>query len=687
MNGHSCPKLDLQNDLINYRKIMRQLPILGIPEGGQSLADVNPELAKQWHPDKNGDLKPYDVLPGSNKNVWWQCPVDDEHEWKTSVAHRSNRGHGCPYCSGRRATKQTSLVALYPDLAMEWHPTKNKNLTPDEVTAMSGKKVWWQCPKNNEHEWEAMINNRTKKGSGCPICTNKKAVISNSLAVNNPELAKEWDPTKNGALTPYDVTPGSAKKVWWKCPRGKDHEWKTSVALRNKGTGCPKCASQTSGPELRIYCELKTIFEPIENRFMYGGYEIDIFLPEIDFGIEYDGEYWHRKKHQIDLEKNEALEDKIFLLRVREKGLEKIRETDISLRKRDISIGTIKEMLKVILSVRDIESPVISKKINDYLNRKQWIARKEYKKLQFERNQIDYEGSIAYLYPKLSEEWHYEKNYPMLPDFYLPGSNKVVWWKCSKGDDHVWKAPIERRVKGVGCPVCSGKKVVASNSLSALYPELAKEWHPTKNIEITPNDVVPGSNKKVWWQCSKGDDHVWKAQVADRAGGHGCPMCSNKIVVKSNCLETLNPHLASEWHSTKNGQLTPRDVTLGSNKVVWWKCAKGSDHEWEAAIFSRQKGMGCPICSNQTAVTSNCLATLNPELAKQWHPTKNKELTPYDVVPGSGKKVWWLGKCGHEWLQSIRNRTKKGQGCPKCSRMKGSRIRRAKSAKGQLKLL
>lgn len=654
---------------------MRQLHIPGIPEGGQSLADFNPELAKQWHPEKNGDLTPYDVRPGSNKRVWWKCPVDDEHEWKTTVNHRNSRGHGCPYCSGRRATKQTSLAVLYPALAKEWHPTKNKNLTPDDVTAYSGKKVWWQCPKDDEHEWEAIISNRARKSVGCPICGNKVAVISNSLAVNNPELTKQWHPTKNGSLTPYDVTPGSAKKVWWKCPRGTDHEWKTSIALRNSGRNCPKCNSQTSGPELRIYCELKTIFESIENRFMYDNYEIDIFIPEIDFGIEYDGEYWHRSKHQIDLKKNEALEDKLFLLRVREKGLEKIRETDISLKKRDIYVGTIKEILKVILSVRKIESPVTTKKINDYLNRKQWIAKKEYKKQQFERNQMDYEGSIAHLYPKLSEEWHYEKNYPMLPDFYSPGSNKIVWWKCPKGDDHIWKAPIERRVRGVGCPICSGHKVIASNSLSALYPDLAKEWHPTKNKDLTPNDVVPGSNKKIWWQCSKGNDHIWQTSAAHRIRGHGCPICSNIIVVKSNCLETLNPQLASEWHPTKNGELTPRDVPPGSNKIVWWKCPKGDDHEWEASVIARQNGSGCSICVNQTAVASNCLATLNPELAKQWHPTKNKGLTPYDVVPGSGKKVWWLGTCGHEWETSVRNRTA-GKDCYRCRHIKRTRTMR-----------
>ncbi len=643
----------------------------GKPEAGQCLADVNPKLAKQWHPDKNDDLAPDDVLPGSNKKVWWRCSLEDDHEWKTSVAHRSRRGHDCPYCSGHKASKQNSLAATCPDIAKEWHPTKNGKLTPDEVTAGSGKIVWWQCTKNNEHEWEALINNR-KKGSGCPICANKKTVISNSLAVNNPELAKEWHPTKNGSLTPYDVTAGSNKKAWWKCHRGTDHEWETYISLRNRGRGCPKCGSSTSGPELRIYAELNTIFDSIENRFIYDEYEIDIYIPEIDFGIEYDGEYWHRSKYQIDLNKTEALEDKIFLLRLRERGLEKIRKTDISLKKRDISIDVIKEILKVILVVRKIDTPTISKKINDYLNREQWIANDEYKKLQFERNQIDFEESIAYLFLQLSGEWHYEMNHPMLPDFYSPGSNKMVWWRCLKGDDHVWKAPIVARTVGGGCPICSGKKVVESNNLSALYPELAKEWHPTKNKELTPIDVVPGSNKKVWWQCSKGDDHVWQTSVAKRTKGDGCPICSNRIIVKSNCLETLNPQLASEWHPAKNGAISPRNVSPGSNKKAWWKCNKASDHEWEAVIVSRDNGMGCPMCSNQIVVNSNCLATLNPELAKQWHPTKNKNLTPYNVVPGSGKKVWWLGTCGHEWETSVRNRTA-GKDCYRCRHIKRKR--------------
>jgi hypothetical protein len=79
--------------------------------------------------------------------------------------------------------------------------------------------------------------------------------------------------------------------------------------------------------------------------------------------------------------------------------------------------------------------------------------------------------------------------------------------------------------------------------------------------------------------------------------GGGCPICSNQIIVNSNCLATTNPKLASDWHPTKNGDLTPFHLSEGSNKKVWWKCDKGSDHEWIANVSSRNNGNGCPFCT------------------------------------------------------------------------------------------
>jgi len=133
-------------------------------------------------------------------------------------------------------------------------------------------------------------------------------------------------------------------------------------------------------------------------------------------------------------------------------------------------------------------------------------------------------------------------------------------------------------------------------------------------------------------------------------------------------LAVINPELSKQWHTTKNGNLTPFEVTPNSNKKVWWICEKG--HEWEAGIAHRNNGSNCPFCCNQKVCIDNCLATKNPELSKQWHPTKNGNLTPFDICPNSNKKVWWICKiCGYEWKSVIASRNK-GNNCPYCQKEK-----------------
>src|SRR5262249_17444690 len=150
------------------------------------------------------------------RRVWWKCPVADDHEWQTAI-HQRGQGYGCPFCSGIRVAKSTSLAGKYPELVNEWHPTRNGRLTPADVSPGSGKKVWWKCTAAEDHEWEAPPVSRTHMGSGCPCCENLKAVNSNCLATTHPDLAKQWHPTKNGCLTPADVVAPSPMKAWWKC--------------------------------------------------------------------------------------------------------------------------------------------------------------------------------------------------------------------------------------------------------------------------------------------------------------------------------------------------------------------------------------------------------------------------------------------------------------------------------------
>jgi len=138
-----------------------------------------------------------------------------------------------------------------------------------------------------------------------------------------------------------------------------------------------------------------------------------------------------------------------------------------------------------------------------------------------------------------------------------------------------------------------------------------------------------------------------------------------RALTDKNRMSLLFPKVAKQWHPILNGDLTPNDISYGSNKVVWWLCGNG--HEWEDTVNHRCIGSrGCPGCSGHKVYEDNCLATVNPELAAQWHPTLNGELTPKDVTKSSDKVVWWVCEKGHEWGSNITNRTN-GNGCPGCS--------------------
>jgi very-short-patch-repair endonuclease len=625
-----------------------------------SLATKYPDLVKEWHPTKNGNLAPEDVGTGFAKKVWWKCQKG--HEWE-AVIYSRRRGTGCPYCSNQKVCVDNCLATVNPKLASEWHPTKNGGLTPEDVTFRASRKnVWWQCRKG--HEWQSVIEKRAK-GTGCPYCAGQKICRDNCLAARNPMVAKDWHPTKNGKLTPEDVTPGSSKKnVWWQCKKG--HEWKATVGDRSKGTGCPFCNSSKSTTELRIFAELKYLFKDAKLRERIYKKEIDIYIPSLEIGIEYDGWYWHKDKLEKDREKSIFLEKKgITLIRIREEPLENACLQDIRHNRKASSLDLVKIVLKVISRCRSFDA-LIAREIALYDKRERFLNEQYFYELQELLPAPLSENALATLNPPLAKEWHPTKNGRLTPMDVTLMSNKKVWWKCSKG--HEWCTTVCGRAVGNGCPFCGGRKISRDNCLAVVTPKLAKEWHPAKNGKLTPEDVISGSGKNVWWLCNKG--HEWKAAISNRKNGTGCPYCSGFKACKDNCLATKLPERANEWHPTKNGKLTPEDVTLGSSKTVWWTCSKG--HEWKARISRRVEGTGCSICSGRYASKENCLGNVNPALAKEWHPTKNGQLTPADVKPGSSKnKVWWKCGNGHEWQAVVINRTR-GAGCPYCAGRKSN---------------
>ena len=266
-------------------------------------------------------------------------------------------------------------------------------------------------------------------------------------------------------------------------------------------------------------------------------------------------------------------------------------------------------------------------------------------------------------------QWDTDANLPLTPKTVTSGSSRKVWWFCEKG--HRWQqAPWERTAKYLGCPVCRGKRIIPGiNDLKTLIPDVVDEWNYERNGTLRPENIFPYSHRKVWWKCRE-CGHEWLAQVKARAGTQkcGCPVCANRMVIPGqNDLATEYPEVAASWHPKKNRTLSPQEVPSGTTRKVWWKCSV-CGNEWEAAVSSRTHGSGCPICAGKVVAAGvNDFASQYPEIAREWHPTKNGKLMPNAVTGQSNKSVWWVCPEGHEYKAIVSSRTTSGSGCPYCA--------------------
>ena len=426
----------------------------------------------------------------------------------------------------RRILSPVPTLADYPDIVAQLDQ-KNGPIAPETIAFGSKRRLWWRCPEGPDHVWAVAVAARTAAGSGCPFCAGRAVSVTNALSKVAPAVARQWHPTKNGALRPRDVAAGTHRKVWWKCPEGPDHEGPASVEERvARRHGCPFCCG-----------------------------------------------------HRASAARN-----------------------------------------------------------------------------------------LAVVFPGIAEAWHPTKNGALRPEDVAPGASRKLWWKCEHG--HEWSASPCQRLKG-GCPYCSGHRVSPERSLAALAPDVARQWDRTKNGDLTPGDVTLAANRRVWWKCPEGPDHEWQARVATRThGGCGCPFCAGVRVSVTNALAARFPDLAREWHPTKNGKLGPADVVAGTNRPAWWRCASG--HEWRAVVCSRSRlGAGCPYCANLRVSATNSLAARFPALAREWHPTKNGKLGPGDVLGGTPRQVWWRCAFGHDYQAPVGARSgPRTQGCPECWRLR-----------------
>ncbi len=580
---------------------------------------------------------------------------------------------------------EKKYLSELPYLMKEWNWDKNNSISPTGISVGSNQKVWWKC--SNGHEWQASIGHRAIRGQGCPFCSGRRAISGETdLATLNPKLAAEWHPTKNGALTPNQITIHSGKKIWWQCAYG--HEWQATPRDRDiDNTGCPFCNArrQTSFPEQAIYFYIKKIFPNAVNRYrdiFSNSMELDIFIPDISVGIEYDGLRWHSTETQHLKEKTKhriCKECGVFLIRIKENN--KSAWNDVA--DKVICVEKRRNFAKLNKLISEILSYIVGiyngAETMNLLNKNISIdVERDQEEIHSYLTEID--ESLEELRPDLVEEWDFEKNGRLLPSMFSLHSNDAVWWKC-KRCGHSWRSLINSRTRpnGSGCAICGNTQkgttfhkgyISVNGSLLQNNPELAEEWHPTRNGNLSPDNITVASPIKVWWLCKK-CGYEWQSAPNNRSKGVGCPCCSGRVPqIGINDLATVNPTLADEWHPTKNAPLLPNAILPKSGKKVWWLCPQ-CGNEWQAAPHSRSAGHGCPFCSGRVPkIGVDDLATISPVLASEWHPTYNLPLKPNMVLPNCTRKVWWrCSKCAYEWQATVTSRFN-GRGCPNCYKLK-----------------
>jgi len=260
------------------------------------------DLAADWDPNDNGGLLPSQVAIRSNKPIIWRCSRDPRHgTWRATPSDRADHRRAtsrCPACVNRKIlTGINDLATLRPDLLPEYSAA---NAIPATATGAGSSALRvWKCTQCS-HSWSAPVARRAN-GGGCPACAGQAVNVGvNDLASQRPDLAAEYSPTN--PVRPDQITVGSNRAAQWTCATC-NHTWSAPVSRRNRGSGCPMCASKrfSSKAESEVRKVIRALVPEalipdgpcmkslgdrrhLDIRFSCGGKE---------FAVEYNGLYWH----------------------------------------------------------------------------------------------------------------------------------------------------------------------------------------------------------------------------------------------------------------------------------------------------------------------------------------------------------------------------------------------------------
>jgi hypothetical protein len=627
-----------------------------VPKIIKSLTDAFPEIAVEWNYEKNGDIKPTEISSSTNNSYWWQCKNNSSHEWKTRVNHRTKIGTGCPFCSGRYADDINNLKVKRPDISTEWNYKKNELLLPENVTPSAGKKVWWQCKVNPSHEWEAIVSSRTgPKAAGCPYCYGRFASAKNSVAATFPELVEEWHPTKNGVFTPENVTVSSGKKYWWQCKKG--HEWQEFPFNRKKGITCPYCSKYRPSQEYNL-----AIINPLLSE------EWDCFKnkEKPENVLPNSGKkFWWKCKRGHGWRAAPVHRIKGTGCPICSAGAQSSRPEIRVLTELKAIFDDVEH--RSLINGKEIDVYIKDYKVGIEIDGLIWHKEKYLSDLEktrfFESMGIKLirfrEKGLAAINP--STEILFEKNITKKGiDSLLLIIESVIDLKFN---DEVKIESYLRERFFVSDSLYMDKIADSSflseeDTLKFLHPEIACEWHPTKNSLLTPKNVYAKSGLSVWWFC-RICGKVWKTSISHRTHSRtGCPECAKKKI--GDAQRTLSIEIFKKIAEKKGGKCLSEEYVTQLTKLEF-ECAKG--HRWAALpVNLRNKGSWCPVCQKDKSSKGRMQSIdIFHKIAAE------KGGTCLTLNRASGKeKISFECNKGHRW-SVVPSSVKMGTWCPTCA--------------------
>jgi hypothetical protein len=549
----------------------------------------------------------------------------------------------------------------YPELVAEWHPTKNGSTLPEDVRHGSNKPTWWKCSEG--HEWQAAVYHRVS-GTGCPKCFNSsrsermrpKTSGKFNLLTENPTVCQQWDFGRN-KFPPAHYLPKSSANVWWTCSEGEDHQWKARIDSRtepNDGVknGCPFCAGRKPSKAYNLgimnprlleewhpTLNEKTPFDytPSSNRKVWWqcgkGHEWEAAINNRTAGRNCPTCSNKSSRNEIRL----LTEIKAVFGNVLSRHKLGQYEVDIFLPEMGVAIEydgwwwhkdsqekDRRKQLEVtkagfqLIRVREAPLPSITSK-EIVVDGAASISKSDVAsvvRLVSEAHFFDYAASDGFLNEEL---------YKVYLDYF--------------------PSPFPE------------------NSLAEKKPTLASEWHPTKNMPLTPANFAPNASYSAWWLCGNG--HEWEATINNRRV-RNCPYCAGRYATPENCMSATHPELVPLFHPTKNSDVKPSNVKATTSKLLWWRCSQG--HEWRQRGYAVVKNTGelCPKCRFPS------MSDTDPDMASAFHPTLNGGIKPSDIPAGTGKRFWWqcANDSTHVWQTTGSNLKKSFRPdlCPDCRR-------------------